>query len=408
MRYNNSYVRNSQDRIIASVIVFQISIVASKNMMASTLQVVNDLNYRLNIFITGIILLLYLYCFYRTRIRIRKKSFYIILASFVFFLGTYLLNYELFTYRYIIPGLQTFLVYCLPLLIFVPLLYDVDELINKFYRASYFMSIVALVTFMLIIFGLETIRGYSMSYGLNTMISTIFLFSNAFKENNFRDYILAGSCTATIFILGSRWPLLCISAFIVYGLIMKVFASKKHGFLLIVLVSILCLVYINHTKILIETNTFLNRFGFTSRTINMALNENVTYDSGRTQIHRELFLKLGESPLLGYGAFGGVVALGGESPHSLLLDIWANFGYIVGSIILIYSIYMTIKCFWINRESSYGELIAIYACMVWPKAAIGGSFWSLEPYWMLTSLFLLGSNLKVKNNGEIHNYGETS
>ncbi len=387
----------TEDRIIRFTIVFSVAIVACKNMMAGTLQLVNKLNHSLNVIIIALIAILFTYCLYNIGFRIKKKSLYILLVSTTFILVTYLFNHRLFTYHHISSGIQVFIAYCIPLLILVPLLKDTDKFINAFYTASYFMCIIAVFTFSLIILGFETIKEYSMSYGANTMIPCIFLFSKAFKEKSLKDYILAFVCATAIFAIGSRWPILCIGAFVFYGLYKKAFAVKKHRFIvIIIIIVVLCLTIISYKEIITGTDIFLEQLNIKSRTIRLLLSDRLIHDSGRAQIHQQLMEKLYEKPLLGYGAFGGVIALDGELAHSLPLDIWANFGFIIGSLLIIFSVYMTIQSYRYNKESSFSELIAIYACMVWPKALVGGSFWSLEPYWMLISLFILGSGMKVK------------
>ncbi len=396
MQYNGNSKLHHKDEIIVFTIVFQIAILACKNMVVTTLQIAHNFNTYLNTLIFVVMILLYIRCFLRINFRIQIGSLYIILASFIFFMMTYLFNNELLTYNYVISELRIFMVYCVPLIILVPLLHDTDKLLNVFYFASYFMSFVALISFVLILFGLETVRDYSMSYGKAAMIPSIFLFSKAFRENTVKDYVLAGMCTAAIFILGSRWPLLCVGSFIIYGFISKKYLNKMRRILsIMLLIIIFFFLATNHIKMLTGLNIFLNRHGVNSRTISMILNDKTIYDSGRSQIYQQLTSKLQESPLLGYGAFGGVVALDDELPHNFLLDVWANFGYVGGSVVLMYSAYMTLKYFWVNRGSAYSELIAVYACLIWPKITIGESFWSSDKYWMLMSLILLGGHIKL-------------
>jgi hypothetical protein len=387
------YIKYKEDGIIRFTIVFQIALLACKNMTVTTLQAVFNLNDYFNVIIAIIMAILYIRCFLITKFRIKITSFLIILSASIFFAFTYLCNNNLFNYYYVISGLKIFIVYCIPLIILVPLIQDTDKLLKDFYFASYIMCTIAFICFLLILAGAETVGGYSMSYGQAAMIPSIFLFSKAFKENSVKDFILAFLCTIAVFILASRWPLICIGTFIVYGIIRKTYSSKKRLlFYTTVIIPIIFLLYNNYMEIMIGLNLILNKIGLSSRTINLLLSGNIGYDSGREQIHLELISRLMESPILGYGAFGGNVIVG--LAHNFILDTWANFGFIFGSVILLYSIYMTINRFWLNRASSYGELIAIYACMFWPKITIGESFWSSDKYWMLISLILLGGGMK--------------
>lgn len=392
-RQNNKLYGEKQDKIVRFTIIFQITLLACKNMFMTTLQAVFGLNVYLNTIIAIIMVILYAYCFLTIRFRIKTTSFFIILSAFVFFAFTYLFNNNLFNHHYVISALQIFVVYCIPSILLVPLIQDTDKLLKEFYFASYFMCIAALTCFLLVLAGVETVRSYSMSYGQAAMIPSIFLFSKAFKEGKVKDYILASLCTMSIVILASRWPLLCIGAFIIYGLVRKLHSNKKVLFFYITIIILTIFVlYSYYSDIMTRLDSILVKIGLNSRTIKFLMSDKIAYDSGRSQIHLELISKLKESPLLGYGAFGGNVLVG--LAHSFILDTWANFGFIFGSMILLYSIYMTIKRFWLNRASSYSELIAIYACMLWPKITIGESFWASEKYWMLISLLLLGGGMK--------------
>ncbi len=383
-----------RNRIIGFTVVFQIALLASKNMVVSTLLFANKYNSILNVLIFGIMILIYARCFVKVGLRIHKKSFYIILASFFFFTITYLFNKQLFTYHYVTEALIAYLVYCLPLIILIPLLSKTDDLIKKFYTASYIMGFVALTVFVLILLGFDTIKSYSMSYGAAVMISSIFLFSRAFRENSLKDLIFAGTLTIAIIALGSRWPLLCVGSFVIYKLFSKAFVNKKYRWILIIMMAILlALLFFNIDNLLMNLSDIFDKFGINSRSLRFALSDNLTYDSGRSLIHFTLMEYLKASPLIGYGAFGGNVIVG--LPHSFILDTWANFGFIFGTLILVFSIFMTIKRIVKNKGSSYGELIAIYACMIWPKMTIGESFWASNKYWMLMSLILLGSHIHL-------------
>lgn len=394
---NSTLDRQKQDEVLIFTIVFQIALLASKNMFVTTFQAAYNFNTYFNTIIFVIMGFLYIRCFIITRFRIKFVSFYIVFLSAAFLTATFAFNKNLFGYYYVLSSLEIFIVYCIPLILFVPLIHDIDKLLEYFYFASNFMAITAIICFVLIVAGTETLRDYSMSFGKAAMIPSIFLFSKAFRKGSIRDYILAILCTMTIFLLGSRWPLLCIGVFLIYGITNKLYSNKKTfipAFLAVI--SIAILIYINYMEILVGLNVIFSKMGVSSRTLTYLLNDSIAYDSGRSEIHAELLLKLKESPLFGYGAFGGNVTVG--LPHSFVLDTWANFGFLFGSIILIYSIYMTIYRYRINRSTSYGELVVIYACMIWPKITIGESFWSSDKYWMLMSLIILGRYIKQNVN----------
>ena len=265
-------------------------------MLTSTLIIVNKFNTQLNIIISIISILLYLRCLSKLNFRLYIKSLYIILLTFIFITSTYLFNKELFTYEWVISDLLVYIAYCIPLLIFVPLINNPTTFLSYLYYASYIMSIVSIITFGLVLLGFETVKNYSMSYGAAVMIPSIFLFSKAFKEKSIRDYTLASVCTFAILAIGSRWPLLCIGAFLIYSVLSKTFSNKEHAILmLMIILFLLFLVNKYYIDILERVIIFLDQYGISSRSIRLILSGKATYDSGRSLIYKQLLLKLQDS-----------------------------------------------------------------------------------------------------------------
>ena len=377
------------DNLISFAILFQLVAVSSKNMLSSTIRQVNDYNVILNQIISVISILIYLRCIVKTKFRVSRSAAMIILSSFTFFSMTYLFNYELFSYEVVVSDFQVFVAYCLPLILFVPLMNDVETFLNNLYKAAYLLSMVAILTFFLVLLGLDTVNVYSMSYGGAAMIPSILLFSKAFKEKTLKDFFLASFCALAILAQGSRWPLLCIGTYVICKTIGNTLKSGKMIFFYIALIAtIIILAWIYYIPILETLVLILEEFGLSSRSIKLFLQGKATYDSGRSHIYERLIPKLIQSPLVGYGAFGGVVALDGTSPHHFILDTWANFGIVFGTLILFIMLYKMMKSLLLYDGTSYAELVLIYSCMIWPKVTVAGRFWSEQAVWMVVALYI--------------------
>lgn len=202
-----------------------------------------------------------------------------------------------------------------------------------------------------------------------------------------------------ILFIGSRWPLLCIGAFVIAKVFQNLILGKYQVGTLIISICFLGLIIYFLPKLIFVISVILERMGISSRTINMLISDRIMSDSGRSVIRSNLIEQLNKSPFWGYGAFGSVIALNDETAHNFILDIMANFGYIIGSAIIISSILATIKTIKNTNNSAIRELVLIYSAMIWPKATVGGSFWVAEAYWMLIGLFIL--NRKLQNKSKI-------
>ena len=208
------------DQAVGFAILFQISLTAAKNLFASTLPYFNQMNFHLNVIVYSLSLILYFHAFKLSQYKINRGSFFVLMFSLSFLSLSFLLNPDLLSYRYVFPGLMTYLAECVPVVLLLPLITSIKDFLGWFYRAAYLMASVALVILALIVFfKLEMINDYSMSYGFNTMIPAIVLFSKSFREKKVFDFLLAVSCTIAVVMLGSRTPLLCIGAFFLYCLI---------------------------------------------------------------------------------------------------------------------------------------------------------------------------------------------
>ena len=391
--YSSTYI-DRLDRSISFIVVFQITALLIKNMFVTTLQFAANYNSYLNelmYVVMGAIYLRFLVCY---GFRLKLMTVFVLLICLIFWLVSFVFNSSLLQYSYLRSALVTFLVYCVPLLIFIPLLHNPDTLMDILYKYSRFSAVMAILCWVLVMTGMPTVADYSMSYGKAAVVPCVVLFVRYLKDKRRTDLVLFMGCTVAIMTLGSRWPLLSIAAAISYGVIRYLAIGKKK--VLIILLLLLLVIgyqyYSEHVILLIQRA--IANMGINSRTINLLVSGEIAYSSGRTEIHDTLILKLNESPLIGFGAGGAYIALNDELAHSFILDASMNFGYPLAIAIVTGSAFLTMWYFWKNRFSSYGELIMVYTCLFWPAIAVGESFWSSDKFWMLISLFILGHYMK--------------
>jgi O-antigen ligase len=140
----------------------------------------------------------------------------------------------------------------------------------------------------------------------------------------------------------------------------------------------------------------MEALGLSSRTLNYLIGGNISYDSGRGEIYDNLIKAINQSPLLGLGAFGGEVAVG--LSHSTYLDIFANFGYVFGSVFIVIIFCQIYKILSREKESSLGKIFLIFSTMVIVRGFFGGGFWSEKELWILFGIMINYKKYSVEMN----------
>ena len=126
--------------------------------------------------------------------------------------------------------------------------------------------------------------------------------------------------------------------------------------------------------------------GLTSRTLEMLAKGDIANDTGRIEIYEKLLEKLNCHPLTGLGAFGGESVVG--LSHSLYLDIFANFGYIVGSVLII-ALFVGIVVICIrDRKTSRAVLLLIFLIILLTRGLFDESFWGAKELWIIMALII--------------------
>ena len=128
----------------------------------------------------------------------------------------------------------------------------------------------------------------------------------------------------------------------------------------------------------------------------MFLGGNITYDSGRSEYHRILIQSINESPFFGLGAFGGEKTVG--LAHSLIYDIFANFGYGLGSAFMLFFVMYFYKTVKNNRGSSLNKLIFMCSLYVFPRMTFAMEFWKEWQLWFIYGLLVAFGGRKARNN----------
>lgn len=393
MKNLKRYYLNNFDPIdikISNVLVLHLFILISKNMIVNTNSFIYSYNDTFNLAITGFFILLYVKLFLNFKVlkRIRKSVYLLLFITFIF-IGITLLIYperffsEYHQYKYVKVQLRTYIAYSLPLFVAMGSLRSLDCFIFKLYDNTLIPYIFATLAFISSLN--DYIPGGYMPLGNALMFLAVILL---FKFNHTRDFFTLFQFLSTsfyLFVSGSRGPLLSLFVAVLIVYILNSDVKKTLAVVLLGLI-VLAVFYFYYQEIIEFLYVFLKKLGFDSRTLRITVSGKLLDDSGREHYHNGIIKALRKSPFIGLGAFAGEATVG--LAHSLYFDIFANFGYLIGSILLAFVFCRIIYLAITKKFTAYSEMLLILSSIAFPIGLVDTTFWASKELWMIFAMFL--------------------
>lgn len=376
-----------------AILAFQLSIMAAKNMLVSTIPFFAALNSKINSIMLIVFVLLYLYLFiFKSYIRAISQGAYLVLICLALFIGITILfdpirfTSNTFPYSYVKSQGITFITYCLPSFLVVAAFSrreHFDILLDDLFKYIPFLFIASAISFLGGVFFASGKQEYSMSYGNAVLFLVVLLLLKYYDKPSFIILIEVLFCVIFILTLGSRNPLISIAL----GLIFLLYRSNRTNsekILGVILPVLLLLCIIFYSSIISVVGNAILRIDSGSRTARLLLGGKLFYDSGRKIIIDQLKQALFQHPIRGLGAFGGEATVG--LSHNFYWDFFANFGLLFGPILLCILLYNIVKIIVENRNTSLGNLVFILAIVVFPRGFVVHDFWTTKELWMLLGI----------------------
>lgn len=323
---------------------------------------------------------------------IRVTDFFIVLFLLFEFLLTVFLYPQ--NIEYIIFNFNQYIIYCIPAL-FIGILsiyYDNDmfAIITKFSCISIILSYFLLYFYILTGKPIsEDALGLSYAVLPNTLFVIAYYF---FKKE--KAYIFF-ACLGFIFALmcGSRGPTILIFTFISMCILIN--SKKKISVIFFLLMCILFYAGFFYSLAMIGSELVSN-LGFSTRIFDIFLQgETFSHTSGRDYIYKYLLMLLDEKPLMGYGLFGEWAYVGWNA-HQLYLEVLFEYGYILGSFLILLYICTIIKTIKNEKEKAQLYFVLIYVNYVLIQGFM--SYSHLRPELFLLLGFCLKCNRMRKYN----------
>lgn len=259
-----------------------------------------------------------------------KRSFVFILKAYFLFCVLYVAQVLLFpeNKEYIDKDMFYTLVVCMPFLVYMYSIKDYAVLMDTF-RQAIPIALVLNFTYCYMVFknGMTgESNAYNMSAGFTFMPFVLIAFSLYFRENSLRYLIFGMLISLGILMVGSRGPILWIALYVLWKLMKKLSIAMRT--ILCVLVGIVVLFF---NDFMLWLNGLLESYGIYSRTLFLLAN-GLTEGAGRWELYEQGIQIISDNWFTGAG-IGCDRALNSYI-HNFFLEIWMDFGIILGTLVM--------------------------------------------------------------------------
>lgn len=385
------------DKRASLFIVMQVTLMGVKNILVQSMPFLFEINEQLNVMITALVSVLYLYAFFQTfgrKICTSGWLFWLFIAgSIVFTLLMFPQNTEVMSQYY----LRWIVVFFLTSLLLTKL--NTFEWLQYYMlRGSYAMTLAGIAYAAFVFIVGHTVNSdwstYSMSMSNVVMWAVMWQLHAYFKQGNKLSLLFAIAGLTIILFYGSRNPLLAI---VIYGLILtydKYWKSKSplSKPFIVVFTIIMLLLVANMKPILTAISNNLGSMGISSRSITLFLSADTEdFSTGRDDIHKDMYNLISDNSLIGTGVCGDETRIG-EMAHSLYLNIFSTYGIFIGVMFLIAIVLLTLRALKTAKGKEH-QILVMYICLVFPRGFTGGDMWTSDVFWWLMGIvFMILSN----------------
>ncbi len=286
-----------------------------------------------------------------------------------------------------------FVMGCLPFyFVGVALRGDDGDILKWLYRISS-ATILAFSFYVLFINQMEdvTLRGGDMASAYNLLPHTCLAFYYLMKEFKWRRLILFLVAAIAILMMGSRGPVLCVGLFVVIFSVLTIRLRRPY---VLIGIIVLCAIFVlipNLFDYMIQGAYVLGqRFGLSTRIFDKILSGNFTASSGRATIRQQIHYYLQNEPVVGLGLYGDRYVTKGFYAHNLFLEIYAHFGYLLGTILMVSFVILILRgmIYVFKSKDENARCISLLLLCCCCKLMVSSSYLR-EPFlWLMVGYFV--------------------
>lgn len=295
--------------------------------------------------------------------------------------------------EYISPQLWRIFGMSVPLY-FVGVIYDNEETKKDLFWCS-LAGVAVMFLYQLYVLGTgRVLQTDNMNASYNALPSVMYLIYWAVTNNGMKNWLIAFAASALPFVFGTRGPIVAIAVFFAVCLIYR-FSKIKNiplKMFLILIVGVIA-VYVSSGNRILELAEMLSkefgRIGFSTRIFDFFIEDQLAESAGREKLSEAVWRAIKQNAILGYGFMGDRSIIGGYV-HNIVLEYWCSYGVFFGSAAIVLTAVIPLKAMLRSRGTDDLWLLIMFACMVFVKLMVSGSY-VYEPYFYL----LIGLSMGV-------------
>ena len=286
-----------------------------------------------------------------------------------------------------------FLLHSLPLF-FVGLNLNIEEIKDRLYWLS-IISIYALAFYKMVLGGGVSLTQYTWSEDMASsyymLPHLLFVILYTIKKPSVLNIITSVFGSMLTFSFGTRAPLLIIFIFVIlYVMLFRNWKNPIRSRVILGGFAILLIAFFEQIIGLLQRIT--QSWGMSVRLYTYLLRGDFLQTNSRDNITNIVLQGIQNRPLTGYG-FAGDRLFGVIYSHNIALELWASFGWIIGSIVLIWIVVTLIRGIYSGKSDFQKGFVLLLVCASFVKLLISGTLLN-EPYLYL----LLGYCVQLIRN----------
>ncbi|EIC06103.1 O-antigen polymerase [Acetivibrio thermocellus YS] len=137
---------------------------------------------------------------------------------------------------------------------------------------------------------------------------------------------------------------------------------------------------ITNEAILLYFYNVISRMGASSRILNTLVSGNIALDKGRSIMWSNALQMILEHPIIGNGIYSDRNEFGIYC-HQFVLELFLDFGIIIGTIIIIIFAWSTIKILLKCQNQEWKLMFILFFSMIIIRLNFSSSFWSDTNFW---------------------------
>ncbi len=233
----------------------------------------------------------------------------------------------------------------------------------------------------------------------NLLPSILYLIYWFFQKKKARYYVCAALVSMLPFIFGTRGPILITFVYLFLLIFIQIMSTQKTiwkvWYLLLVGGGLLFLFSGDTlTHIMQYLSDLFGKIGFSTRIFDFYLEGNIDVSVGRDRLSETIRAAIMQKPFIGHGLMGDWVLLK-IYVHNLFLELWCQFGIVLGSALCIWMFWVPLRSFYKNRNDDASFLLLL-CCLTFLKLMLSNSY-LIEPL----LFFMFGVSIaRTRERGE--------